>query len=70
VTPATNSQVRKTGAFGVLKLTLHADSDDWQFIPIPGQTFTESGTATVHGAPSAPIATDRDVLVVGRARIR
>ncbi len=34
-----------------MKLTLHPSSYDWQFIPIPGATFTDSGTASVHGAP-------------------
>jgi len=29
--------------FGVIKLTLHADSYDWQFVPIAGTTFTDSG---------------------------
>ena len=27
------------------------DSYDWQFMPIAGQTFTDSGTTAVHGAP-------------------
>ena len=36
-----------------MKLTLHASSYDWQFIPIAGQTFTDSGTQAVHGAPGA-----------------
>jgi plastocyanin len=62
-TPAPNSQVRRTGVFGVLKLTLHADTYDWEFVPIPGQTFTDSGTGSVHGAPTAPTAADQDVLV-------
>jgi Calcineurin-like phosphoesterase len=45
---AKNSQVfSKT--FGVLKLTLHASSYDWQFVPIAGTTFTDRGTGTPHG---------------------
>ena len=40
--------------FGILKLTLHASSYDWTFLPIAGSTFTDSGTGTVHGAPSGP----------------
>src|ERR1035437_3426507 len=47
-TTAANSQVRNTGTFGVLQLTLHAHSYDWQFIPIAGSTFTDSGTQTTH----------------------
>jgi len=40
-----NSQVRNNTAYGVLKLTLHPTSYDWQFIPIAGQSFTDSGSA-------------------------
>ncbi|HEV2492094.1 MAG TPA: metallophosphoesterase [Terriglobia bacterium] len=47
-TVANNSQVRNSNTFGVLKLTLHATSYDWQFLPIAGQTFTDSGTQACH----------------------
>jgi hypothetical protein len=47
-TTAANSQVRNAGTFGVLQLTLHAHSYDWQFIPIAGSTFTDSGTQATH----------------------
>lgn len=43
-----NSQVRSTGTYGVLKLTLHAHSYDWQFIPVAGRTFSDSGTQATH----------------------
>jgi hypothetical protein len=43
---APNSQIRNNNTFGVLKLTLHPASYDWQFIPIAGQTFTDSGSAS------------------------
>lgn len=43
-----NSQVHNTDAFGVLKLTLHASSYDWQFVPEAGKTFTDSGTDACH----------------------
>ncbi len=46
-----NSQVRNSAAFGVLKLSLHADSYGWEFVPVAGQTFADSGTGTCHGAP-------------------
>ena len=42
--PARNSQVRNNRTFGVLKLTLHSTSYDWRFMPIPGQSFTDSGS--------------------------
>ena len=43
-TPIANSQVRNSDTFGVLKLTLHATSYDWQFIPEAGRTFTDSSS--------------------------
>ena len=43
-----NSEIRNDDTFGVLKLTLHARSYEWQFIPVPGRTFTDSGVARCH----------------------
>ncbi|HET9010215.1 MAG TPA: Ig-like domain-containing protein [Gemmatimonadaceae bacterium] len=43
-----NSEVRDQTASGLLKLTLHATSYDWEFVPITGQTFTDKGTGTCH----------------------
>ncbi len=42
-----NSIIRENTEFGVLKLTLHADSYDWRFIPVNGG-FSDSGTASCH----------------------
>lgn len=42
-----NSLVRSI-SFGVLKLTLRADRYDWQFVALPGDAFTDTGTATCH----------------------
>ena len=42
--PATGSQVRNDNTYGVLKLTLHPQGYDWVFLPIAGQSFTDSGT--------------------------
>jgi hypothetical protein len=42
------SQVRNASTYGVLKLTLHAGSYDWQFVPVAGSTFTDSGTTDCH----------------------
>jgi acid phosphatase type 7 len=39
-----NSQVRNQGTPGVLKLTLHSGSYDWQFVPAAGFSFTDSGS--------------------------
>jgi len=43
-----NSVVHDNSTYGVLKLTLHSSSYDWQFIPVPGGTFTDSGTGNCH----------------------
>jgi hypothetical protein len=48
-----NSEVRNGTTYGVLKLTLHSSSYDFQFIPIAGQSFTDSGTTSCHGAPGS-----------------
>jgi hypothetical protein len=45
-TPLANSQVRNDSTWGVLKLTLHPTGYDWQFVPIAGSTFTDSGSDT------------------------
>lgn len=42
------SEARSGNTFGVLKLTLHATSYDWRFVPIAGSSFTDSGTGTCH----------------------
>lgn len=42
------SQVRNSSTYGVLKLTLHATGYDWQFVPIAGSTFTDSGSTDCH----------------------
>ncbi|HEX3287770.1 MAG TPA: Ig-like domain-containing protein, partial [Mycobacterium sp.] len=53
------SQARNAG-YGVLKLTLHATTYDWAFLPIAGSTFTDTGSGNVHAAPpdsnAAPVA--------------
>jgi hypothetical protein len=43
--PHANSLVRNSDTYGVLKLTLHATSYDWEFVPEAGKTFTDAGTA-------------------------
>jgi hypothetical protein len=44
-----NSRVRDSATHGVLKLTLHAADYDWDFVPIKGQTFRDSGHGTCAG---------------------
>jgi hypothetical protein len=41
-------KVVETGTSGVLKLDLSAGSYRWTFVPIEGQTFTDSGTDECH----------------------
>ncbi len=48
-TTLANSLVRNPDTYGILKLTLHAASYDWQFIPEAGRTFTDSGTMNCRG---------------------
>lgn len=44
--PLSTSQVRNSSTFGVLKLTLRATGYDWQFVPVAGSSFTDSGSDT------------------------
>jgi uncharacterized protein YjdB len=64
-TPRPNSQVRNSGVFGVLKLTLEPGKFSWDFVPIAGPAFTDSGSdlcdrtsgqtaASVTVAPASP----------------
>jgi hypothetical protein len=43
-----NSAARQRETYGVLELTLHASSYDWQFVPEAGKTFTDSGSNSCH----------------------
>ena len=45
-TPLPTSEVRNADTFGVLKMTLHPGSYDWEFIPEAGKTFHDSGTGS------------------------
>jgi len=42
-----NSEMH-AAVFGVLKLTLKRNSYDWQFIPVEGSTFSDSGSGSCH----------------------
>jgi hypothetical protein len=48
------SEVRNADTFGVLELTLHPTGYDWKFVPVPGGTFSDSGTGTCHGPNGTP----------------
>jgi len=45
------SEVRNADTFGVLRLTLHPNSYDWEFVPVAGATFRDSGDGRCHEAP-------------------
>ena len=45
---AANSETHNTSTWGVLKLTLGSGTYSWQFVPIAGQTYTDSGSGTCH----------------------
>jgi hypothetical protein len=51
-TPLANSEVRDGITYGIVKFTLRAGSYDWQFIPVAGQTFTDSGTTQCNPKPN------------------
>jgi len=46
--PQPNSEVRSNTAFGVLKLTLYKGGYDWEFVPVAGKQFTDSGAGSCH----------------------
>ncbi|HEX2638325.1 MAG TPA: metallophosphoesterase [Gemmatimonadales bacterium] len=57
-----HSEVRIGDVRGVLKLYLYDDNYAWKFVPIAGQTATDSGSAACHGPPaSAPTSLRFDV---------
>jgi acid phosphatase type 7 len=53
------SQVRNANAYGVLKLTLHPSSYDWKFVPVAGQTYTDSGSDSCSPGGTTPPPTPR-----------
>ena len=43
-----NSEVRDASTHGVLRLDLRPGAYDWEFIPVPGGSFTDRGSGTCH----------------------
>lgn len=60
-----NSEVHNSETWGVLKMTLRPTSYDWEFIPIPGQTFTDSGSSPCVTAPNLPPPPAAPALTTG-----
>ena len=46
--PIANSEVYNDETYGVLKLTLNPKGYEWRFLPVEGETFTDSGSARCH----------------------
>jgi acid phosphatase type 7 len=46
--PAAGQEAANADTFGVLRLTLKGTSYDWQFMPVAGRTFTDSGSQACH----------------------
>ncbi len=46
--PIANSAKHNDSAHGVLELTLYSDRYEWSFVPVEGQSFTDSGEDTCH----------------------
>lgn len=59
--PITNSQFRNNTSFGVLKLVLHPQSYDWQFISDTNQII-DSGTSPCVGVVTTPTPTSTPSL--------
>jgi hypothetical protein len=52
-----NSEVQVEQKNGVLKMTLHPEGYDWQFITAPDVAVADSGSGQCHSATSAPTTT-------------
>jgi hypothetical protein len=47
-TPLATSEARNATDYGVLKVTIHADRYSWEFVPVAGGAFADSGTTACH----------------------
>jgi hypothetical protein len=68
------SEVAQNDTFGVLKLTLHPTSYDWEFVPAAGGTFTDSGSTACHPItppppPPPPPPPDQVAPVISNLRV-
>jgi acid phosphatase type 7 len=46
--PLPTTEIRNDDTWGVLKLNLKQAGYDWEFLPVEGKTFTDSGSGTCH----------------------
>ena len=47
-----NSELREWDTYGVLKLTLSSGKYAWEFVPVEGKTFHDSGSGACHNQPA------------------
>jgi hypothetical protein len=52
-----NSEVRVEQKNGVLKMTLHPEGYDWQFVTAPDGSIADTGSASCHGATTTGTST-------------
>jgi hypothetical protein len=45
---APQSEAARSDTYGVLKLTLHRDRYEWEFVPVVGSSFADRGSAACH----------------------
>lgn len=71
-----NSEVRDASSHGVLKLTLGTSGYTWEFLPIAGDSFTDSGSDTCvdaappsNEAPTADAGPDQTIVLPGSATL-
>jgi hypothetical protein len=62
--PSPTSVTRNLSDLGVLKLYLQADGYSWEFVPVAGGSYADSGSSSVHSAPSQ-LVTQAPVLSPG-----
>ncbi|MFZ6767350.1 metallophosphoesterase family protein [Undibacterium sp. Di26W] len=46
--PKESTEIRDNSTHGVLKLSLHDKSYEWEFLPVPGESFTDKGKGSCH----------------------
>ena len=46
--PIANTEAYNTDTHGVLKLTLGPGTYSWEFVPVAGKTYTDSGSGACH----------------------
>ena len=58
-----NSEVGSADSIGVLKLTLHPSSYDWEFVPVAGGTFSDIGSDSCDPGGTTPPDTEPPTVI-------